>query len=342
MRSDCLPPGLVEQLLAIEEMSTPDALARLERAPEWGRIQARLRPDSTAEDIAMQAWLVEPRVLARVCNALQLRRLTTFEHAAHKSVERSSPNGPELPPPDHLAIVNLTQALDAWFARHQRGAETACVEVYQMDGEDWFLIRHGDLFKRVAKVDRRQTDIILFRPRRDDVAVYSHRLGELRVNARTKAERELYIEQFGLHLHGRADYFSERHPYTLDPLREAGRDALDPDGLEGIRDIRLCRLAIRLGNAHNEVITREADDLFRCPPVSPLQRGPIPDQGTLERALFEIQFAGMLKPQPVELRVPNVLKLGRRCDPLAVQNWLCQRGFRRGCDSIQFPAYIIE
>jgi hypothetical protein len=167
-------------------------------------------------------------------------------------------------------------------------------------------------------------------------------LNELRVNARTKAERDLYIGEFGRYLCGDPDYFSERRPYTLDPLRAFGRDALDPDGLEGIRNIRLCKLAIRLENANNEIITREADDLFSCVPAAPFQRGPIPAQGALERALFEIQFTGSLKAYPVEIRVPNVLKLGRRCDPAAVQNWLCLRGFRRPCDSVQYSVYSIQ
>jgi hypothetical protein len=337
LRPEHLPPGLCEDLSAIEEMATREGFSRFERAPEWPRLQAGLRPNSTAEDIALQVWLSAPDILAREHNLLRLRRLTAFEHAAHEEKQSSAPGDP----PDKLTLLNLTLALDAWFARNQRGVESTRIEVYPVDGDYWFLIRHGDLFNRVAKVDRQQTEILHFRPERDDVVIYSPRLGELRVNARTKGERDLYIEQFGLHLHGHADYFSGRRPYTLEPLRTAGRDALDVEGLEGIRSIRLCKVSIRVNNRHNEVLTREADDLFRCPPISPLQRGPFPDQGLLERALFEIQFAGSAKPQPVEIRVPNVLKLGRRCDAGAVQNWLSRRGFRRRADSIQFPVYSI-
>src|SRR6266705_1135209 len=62
MRPERLPPALIEDLLAIEEMSTPDGLARLERSPDWPRLQPQLRPDSTAEDIALQIWLIAPEV----------------------------------------------------------------------------------------------------------------------------------------------------------------------------------------------------------------------------------------------------------------------------------------
>jgi len=351
MRPERLSPVLIEDLLAIEEMSTAEGLSRLERCPEWPGLKSHLRPDSTAEDIALQVWLLAPEVLAREHNALRFRRLTSFEHAAHQLIPSFSSSASSSETqyairntqclPDHLTILNLSTALDRWFAAHQRGIESTRIEVYPIEDELWFLIRHGDLFKRIAKVDRQRTDTLHFRPRRDDLVVFSSRSNELRVNARTKAERDLYIREFGLHLCGDPDYFSERRPYTLDPLRRFGRDALDPDGVEGIRHIRLCKLAVRLENPLNETITREADDLFACPPLWPFQRSPIPEQGALERALFEIQFTGSLKPCPVEIRVPNVLKLSRRCDPSAVQNWLSLRGFRRAYDSIRHPAYII-
>jgi hypothetical protein len=348
-----LAPNLIEDLSAIEEMATREGLARLERVPEWARLQTGFRPGSSAEEIAMQIWLAAPQVLAREHNLARLRRLTAFEHAAPpwpktggvlpaKTETRPNVAGASFAPPDKLSIANLSMALDAWFARNQRGEESTQIEIYSMEGDHWFMIRHGDLFNRVSTVDRQHRAILHFRPERDDAVVHSARLRELRVNARTQGERDLYIEQFGLHLHGSANYFSERRPYTLEPLRATGQDALSAEGLEGIRNIRLCRVSIRLNNHHNEILTREADDLFRCQPISPLQRGPFPDEGLLERALFEIQFTGTLKPQPVEIRVPNVLKLGRRCDTGAVQNWLCQRGFRRRGDIIQKPVYSVQ
>jgi hypothetical protein len=364
LRPERLPAGMMDELLAIEEMCTAEGLARLQRAAEWPRLEGQLRPDSTVEDIAMQIWLLAPEVLAREHNVLRFRRLMSFEHAAHSQKlcrplcralcralcrsDLSDLSDPadssgqtdkvddkvddEVTGPDHLTIVNLTAALDRWFAFHARGAETTRVEVYPLDGELWFLIRHGDLCKRVARVERQRTDTVHFRPERDDVVVVAPRLNEMRVNARTKAERDLYVREFGRHLCGDENYFSERRPYTLEPLRELGRDAVDADGLEGIERIRLCRLAVRFENSVNESIVREADDLFSCATVSPFQAGPIPAQGLLERALFEVQFTGSIKSHSVEIRVPNTLKLSRRCDPEAVRNWLWARGFRRGCE----------
>jgi hypothetical protein len=220
--------------------------------------------------------------------------------------------------------------LDNWFLANGRGSETTRVEVYPMQREYWFLIRHGDLFTRTPKVERQETHILHFRPERDDVVVYSPALDELRVNARTQGERDLYIRQFGIHLGGSADYFSNRSTYTLEPLRTDGADALDPRRIEGVEKIRLRELQTADLNGEREVITRAAQGLFEFAAANPARPDPIPKEGRLARAIFEIQFTGSAESYPVEIRLPNVLKVSRHCDAAAVQDWLCASGFRRG------------
>jgi hypothetical protein len=264
-----------------------------------------------------------------------------FEYAGHggASVEGQRLAGTLAPPPpsavDKSAIGTLTLALDQWFASNHRGSETTRIEVYPLRGEYWFLIRHGDVFIRAPKVRQQTTEILHYRPERDDVVVYSPSLDEIRVNARTQGERELYIQQFGLHLRGRLDYFSYRAPYTLEPLREQGAAALDSEGLDNISDIKLRELEILLNNNQRETITRQAEDIFQCAPFDPRHASPIPDNVHLARAIFDIQFAGARKPHPVEIRLPNILKVSRRCDPHAVQDWLIKRGFRKNCCQLE-------
>lgn len=350
MRPEELPDRLNEALVAVDDLSTPQGFDSLEKSPGWLARQPLLKADSTREDIALQLWLVDRDFVIKVHNQLRLGRLSVFEYASHSnggaSVPASQPppdgNSPGSPlpirlgeesgvraSPDKSAIVNLTFALDQWFAANHRGAETTRIEVYPLRGEYWFLIRHGDVFIRAPKVRQQTTEVLHYRPERDDVVVYSPALDEIRVNARTQGERELYIQQFGLHLCSGLDYFSHRAPYTLEPLRTQGASALDPDGLEGISDIKLRELEILLNNNQRETITRQAEDIFQCAPFDPRHTNPIPDNVHLARAIFDIQFAGARKAHPIEIRLPNILKVSRRCDPHAVQDWLIKRGFRR-------------
>jgi hypothetical protein len=352
MRPEDLPDSLNEALVAVDDLSTPQGFESLEKSPGWPARQSVLKPDSTREDIALQLWLADRDFIISVHNQLRLTRLTVFEYASHPEGGASVPasrvqnrgassplpirlgEGPgvrALPPTplDKSAIVNLTFALDQWFAINHRGSETTRIEVYPLRGEYWFLIRHGDVFIRAPKVRQQTTEILHYRPERDDVVVYSPTLDEIRVNARTQGERELYLQQFGLHLRGSLDYFSHRAPYTLEPLRTQGAGALDPGGLDGISAITLRELEVLLNNNQRETITRQAEDIFRCAPFDPRHTSPIPDDVHLARAIFDIQFAGARKAHPVEIRPPNILKVSRRSDPHAVQDWLLKRGFRK-------------
>ena len=340
MSPECLPDRLNEALFAIDEMSTPRAQEQLEAAAEWPAVQGLLRAESSAQEIALQVWFAAPGLLARVHNAQRLRRLTTFEYFSSGRALSASlsptdlPTYPLTPPPftqpAEPSFTALTASLDGWFARNQRGHETTRVEVYPLEGELWFLVRHGDVFTRAPKVEAQRTEILHFRPERDDVIVFCPEQDEIRINARTKGERELYREQFGLHLRGSADYFSRREAYTLEPLRADGALALTTHDIDGLGKIILREVEIAFDNGNHEVITTAADDLFGCFGLRPREASLIPNDGRLTRAVFEVEFTGTARPRPVEVRPPNVLKLGRGCDAVLVQRWLWARGFRNG------------
>ncbi len=320
-----LPDRLNEALFAIDEMASPRGQEVLLAAAEWARLPLVVRHESSHEDIALQVWLAAPALLARTHNAQRLRRLAAFQYAG---CNLPQPERPAFTPPTSVTLAALTAGLDAWFHTNHRGQETTKIEVYPMDDEYWFLIRHGDAFTRAPKVEKQRTEIIHFRPERDDVIVYSPEQDEIRINARTKGERDLYSEQFALHLRGRPDYFSARNTYTLEPLRTEGLDALDAADIEGIVKIVLRELEIAFDNGNQEIITRAANDIFQSGAPNAARLEAVPKCGTLSRAIFDLQFTGSDKPRPVEVRPPNILKFGRRCDAQLVQRWLAKRGFR--------------
>jgi len=322
-----LPDGVNDALAVLEEMSAPRAFEQLEAAPDWPVLQSGLKAESTREEMVLQLWLRDRDRLSRQHNALRLVRLTAFEYAA---TNMSADKRPPLDAADKLAIINLTTSLDAWFARNQRGAETTRIEVYPLRGDYYYLIRHADIFTRMPKVLRQNTEFLHFHPERDDVVVISPRLDEIRVNARTRSERDLYITQFGLHLRGDANYFSERAPYTLEPLRTHGADCLKPHGIPTLEQIRLRELEVAFPEQDHEIISRSPRGLFELAGSIGFDPNPVPDNGRLARAIFEMQFSSSKRLYPVEIRIPNILKVSRHCDFPAIQSWVCQAGFRIG------------
>lgn len=315
-----LPEGLCEALYAIDEMATPEGQEQLELAMEQTGVALELEPGCSRQDIALQVWLTAPALLARIHNRQRLLRLTAFEYFG-----TARPPGQRAPfhEPEAAELPGLTAALDPWFARHHRGRNTTRVELYNFAGppgsdaalECWFLVRHGDAFTRTPRVEEQRTDIIHFRPQRDDVVVYSPARDELRINARSPGERELYVRAFGQLLRGDPGYFSVRNTYTLEPLREDGADALLTDDIPELQKVTLRRIqAVEDGT--EQVVTLEAPDLFEDGAAA---ADAIPRHGRLRCADFDLHFTGCPRPRPMQIRLPNVLKLRRHCDMQLVE-----------------------
>ena len=325
-RPEELPDVLNEALFAIDELACPKGQEALEAAIARAGLAVGFRPDSSCAELALQVWLADPVVVARTYNAQRFRRLSAFAHF-----------GCSLPPterhqaaqPTQATAEELAHALDPWFARHHRGQNTTRVELYPLNGEYWFLVRHGDTFSRMPKVEAQRTEILHFRPERDDLVVYSPEHDELRINAQTKSERDLYVRQFGQCLHGRADYFSASWTYTLEPLRLEGASALEADGISGIEKVVLREVEVAWRTKGREVVTRQSEDLFQSTPDDAGGIVPIPEDGDLRRAAFDFHFAEQARPRPVQICVPNLIKLGRHCDLQLVDRWLSARGFRK-------------
>lgn len=331
MSPEGLPGALNDALHAIDEMATEEGQEMLEESIAGAGLDLEFDPRSSREDIALQVWLAAPELLARQHNQQWLVRLASFEYHGGRAPRD---HGTFRPHPS--AIGALAADLDSWFGRHNRGRGTTRIEPYGIGGECWFLIRHGDTYARTPKVEENRSEIIHYRPEKDDVVVYAPEADEIRIHAGTAGERRLYREKFGLHLFGRENYFGHSAPFTLEPLR-LGRDALDTRGVPGIRRIVLRELDMRFHNPMTPGRVLRSIDVFASAELGGRDGNPIPGRAILRRAGFDVYFADECKPRKVEIRPPNVLKLGRHCDARLVHQWLRGHGFRASAPVMETP-----
>lgn len=324
MALDGLPEALVEAVHAIEGMANAEGEGRLERATGEHGPAFQFRDDATTAEKAMQAWLTDPELFLQLFGELCLARLASFDYYASKAAADLSES---FPPPSAAAIELMTADMEAAFRAKNRGQRTCHIEVHLMDGEYWFLIRHGDTYTRVATLaNGGQMSVLHFRPAKDDVLVYSPQRDDIRIHAGTKWEKDLYRETIGHRLFGEPNYFSERKNYTLDPLRQEGRDALDVSDVQGISKIVLREFELAWPGAFKDGVIRKSEDVFTS--AEERKTLAIPESGQLVRAVFDVYFGDNPKPRKVALRPPNLLKLGRHCDAALVQRWLSLNGFR--------------
>jgi hypothetical protein len=317
---EALPVELNEALFAIDELATAEGQERLEAAVSQARLPLDFPQDLTRAEMAMQVWLASPALLARTHNQQRFHRLSAFECFGAQPAH--GPRPPACAAAD-ATLERLRAELDPWFARHQRGSNTTRLELYPIADEFWFLVRHGDTFTRSASVDAQRTEILHFRPERDDVIVYSPEHDEIRINTRTKGERDLYVRKFGLCLRGSEDYFSDPRTYTLEPLRTDGPQVLDTAGIEGIRKIVLREIEVAWLDGRREVVTRESEDLFKTGGADVIPAG-----WRLLRAGFDVEFCDRPKPGPLQIRPPNLIRIGRHCDLRLLNPWMRRSGLR--------------
>ena len=327
MSPDEMPDSLIEDLFKIEEMANDEGVERLENAPELAALGIKFDENSSRGDIAVQVYLAAPELLAQKHNEMRLSRLASFEY--HGSKEPQDRSATFKSPPKEILEL-LTADLDEWFKEHHRGEKTAGIEVYPMDGEFWFMVRHGDALARMAKMEKGKAKMLHFRPAKYDVVVYSPQRDEIRIHAGTKGEKELYRTTFGTRLQGDPDYFSQRKAYTLEPLRTDGADSLSVEGVPEIEKIILTEFEVQWKGGFKDSFIKKSSDVFAS--AKAREKPAIPDSGNLARAGFDFHFVGEKKPRKVEIRPWNTLKLGRHCDARPVHEWLSKRGFRTTLD----------
>lgn len=107
------------------------------------------------------------------------------------------------------------------------------------------------------------------------------------MNVQPPWQKRAYAQKFGLHLFGDPGLFIEKEVFTLEPIREMGRDILNGT-LYGIEEISLIELQTSVDPELNDLRIRKSKDVF----TSYEKENGIPDEEKIKQASFKIKFAG--------------------------------------------------
>ncbi len=312
------PKELSEALYFIHEMSTTEGMDELLEEAERHNIPLNGNPDPTPADIAIQVWLQDRKLLERKHAEQHLDSPRTFEY-----YQTDAYPIPAFILPSKHTISALEKDLDDWFETKKRGRGCS-VFVYPREDEIWFLVRHGEPYKREGSIEDGQSSSVFYRPEKYDVLVYEPALGELRMNAKSKGEKKLYQQKFGLHLFGNENFFPGTNKYTLEPLKRDGAASLYCNDVEGIEEIKLKEVQIFWGGTEKEIEIRKANDVFSA--LAARERS-LPVKATIRQASFQVKFTDSKTPRTITIHPSNIAQYTRDDDSTIIEDWLVKRGF---------------
>ncbi len=312
------PDDLAEALYYVNEMSTQEGFDSIQDAIAGTDIDVVIGEDVAHADLAIQAWMQDSELVERLHAEQFLFRLRSFEY-----FKTDNGSVPEFEEPPTETIRALEADLDEWFAKKRRGKHSK-VYVYSKDDYTWFLVRHGKPYARESVIENGESSSQYFRPEKFDVIVYNPALGEIRMNAETKGEKELYRTKFGQHFFGSSDFFNGKSKFTLEPLREIGEDSLLCDDIDGMEWVKLKEYQIYRGGSQKEVEIRKAEDIF----ASLREREwSFPTGGPITRASFLIKFTDSKNARTLKLSSSNRAQFKRDDDAEIIEQWMTNRGF---------------
>lgn len=313
-----MPHDLVDALYFIHEMATPEAMDILLAEARERKVPITDSPDLTPADVSLQVWLEDRDLLERKHAEQQTLRHRSFEY-----FQTDVRPLPRFRKPDEATLSALQESLNDWFVEKRRG-RGARVFAYEKEDGVWFLVRHGETFKREGSINDGQSSSVFYRPEKHDVLVYDPKLGELRLHVCSKGETDTYRAEFGRHLFGSEHFFPGTGKYTLDPLRTDGAASLVCSDVEGMEHVVLQEVHFFWGGAGQEVETRKADDLFAA--YAARQRG-FPESPRILKAKFSVKFSDSKKPRTLTIRPSNIALYTRDSDAAILEAWLSKRGF---------------
>ncbi len=318
------PDALLDALFFIDELSTPDSFEDLRTEAVNQNLDLGLGDHISPADLAVRVWLANPDIL----ESLHAERFLIKP----KSFQSFLSTAAHLPEINTLPAASYMQAaendLNDWFETRKRGRGTRIFSFLRKDGL-WFLIRHGQPFKREGAIENGQSASVYYRPEKFDVLVYHPDLGELAIHAGTKGEKLAYCRCLGKHVFGSDTFFDTlgiEGKLTLEPIIEQQKACLCCRDIEGIEEIRLVELQFRHDVMQYHVEVHRADDVLNA--MEQIGRI-IPHGAKLLRAGFRVKFADSLRPRTVIIRPPNVTIFDRESDGELLSRWMNARGFVR-------------
>ncbi|MFN3165597.1 MAG: hypothetical protein ACE37H_00870 [Phycisphaeraceae bacterium] len=329
--SEAMPAPLMADLFYWDEVADMADAEDLISIAEKHEI--KFDQEATKEEMALIVRLDAPNDLEDLhaaCHAHGLLR----KKKRFLSYDATVAAIPKWAMPSQEKINRLERDMDYWYESQMKGSGTR-ITLVEKDDAVWFIVRHGETFKRENALEDGKPTMVFYRPEAYDLLIYHHKQGTLEIynSSNGKRERAAYCRYFGKNLFGSDTFFEsgDTPKYSLEPLRERGRAALDCTDVDGIDSARLVELRYRFPGNNKYCQTHKAVDVFTGLEHT---QDDIPEGVELVyMALKIIPSTELGGERNIKLQWPNISVYDHENDAELAHRFLAERGFlvnRRG------------
>lgn len=323
--NEVMPAHLMADLFywdEVAEMADSDDLIEIAEQHD-----IKINEEATTEEMALVVRLDAPNAIEDLHAALHahglLRKKKRF--LSYFATVKSLPKWKK---PTSKQLNHFERDMDDWYDSRKKGRGTR-VSLIEKDGASWLIVRHGETFKREPALTNGEPTLVFYRPRAYDLLIYYHKQGELAIynSSNSKRERRAYCTNLGKNLFDNPSFFerNDAAKYTLEPLRERGRAALDCSDVDGLQSARLSFLRYRFNGDNAHTVTHNANDVFTG--LEQLDED-IPDGAVLVCMGVKLTPSNSLGGERnVKLYAPNVSVYDHERDAELAHRFLAEQGF---------------
>jgi hypothetical protein len=312
------PTPLVEALFTVSVLAEPEPTEELWHTLTQAGIP--IPPDACLADLALTLWLRAPDKARHLyIHRVQLRTRAFETHAAGTFRKTAA-----MQPVSEALLNQLRQGIELFFIKHHRPA--GCLIFHYERGQaHWFIIRHGDRFRRVPTLTSDgRGETAGYYPEVFDVVVVDPVSEQIHIHADGVRTTRMYGAHFGFALYGRENHFEDCVRFNLDPLRELGRGALVCADVPGISWVRLIELNVEHGDKNVVKSSYKSGDVFASLEADEIK---LTCRHRLLRAVFSVGFKNAAQPRKVTIKPDNQSNYDHDEDSAVFTSWLDKRGF---------------
>lgn len=307
------PTDLIEALETCDAVCFPDVLEEL-IALDHARDIPVLDANHSHTDAVLLTWIHDPEAIERIHNraALELDRSLHVYQA-------SAPIRPNAF--GTTSLSRLRRSLRPMFDSHLRGRFCKITSYPRHDGGHALVIQHGDPVNMTAAISdgTDDTEPLVFRPGRTDLAFYDPSRNEWRISGAGKWLQDLYTRKLAESLHEAGCAFSRSASYTLQPLLEQGLAALDVE-TDSVRNVRVAELQMNVCGSTMKLSGRTLHDAFT------VMQNPLMEFGEPKAARLSFALPNRRSELNVTIHEGKMMVKGDIDHP-AVEDWLITAGF---------------